>query len=95
MAEFKRWQFPLGSCAEVTTVRGTQLGRALLGPGATLRTGLPYKQALPADGTARSDLVVFAAPPEDTSDLRLSLDAERVGQAGSFKFAIPGRALKK
>ena len=91
--ELKRLQDSFGSYAEVTTVRGTTLGKALLGPGSALRTGLPYKQVLPPDGTPRTDIVVFAAPPEGTADLRLTLDAERLGEMGKFKFSIPAKTL--
>jgi len=93
--ELKRWQDAFGSYADVATARGLQLGRALLGPGASLRTGLPYKQVVPPDGTPRTEIVVFAAPPDDPGDLHLSLDAERVGEKGKFKITIPAKALKK
>ena len=93
--ELKRWQDSLGSYAEVVTARGLKLHPARLGPGATLRTGLPYKQAVPADGTPRTDIVVFAAPPDDPGDLHLSLEAERVGETGKFKMTIPAKHLKK
>jgi hypothetical protein len=95
MVELKRWQDSFGSYAEVTTARGLQMGRALLGPAASLRTALPYRQVVPPDGTARTDIVVFSAPPDDAGDLRLVLDAERVGEKGKFKITIPAKALKK
>ena len=91
--EHRRWQDPLGSYAELTAGRST-FGRANLGPGAALRMGLPYKQVLPADGTPRIDVLVFAAPPKEADDLRLALEADRVGETGKFKFTIPAKAWK-
>jgi hypothetical protein len=93
--ELRRWQDSLGQYCELTTARGGKLGRGLLGPGATLRTGLPYKQPLPADGTPRIDVLVFASPPDEAGELQLTLDAERVGETGKFKLAIPASAWKK
>jgi hypothetical protein len=93
--ELKRWQDPLGSYAEVTTPRGMTLERALLGSGRVLRSGVPYKQVLPPDGAPRTDVVVFAAPPEGAGDLKLVLDADRVGQEGKIRLPIPAKAWEK
>ena len=92
--ELLRWQDSLGQYCQLTT-RNNTLDRGPLGPGATLRTGLPYKQLVVPDGTPRVDVLVFSSPPEEAGELRLTLEGERVGEIEKIRLTIPASAWKK
>ena len=92
--ELRRWQDALGESCTLMYDSGRSIPRANLGPGASLRTGLSYRQIVPPDGTPVFEVVAFAVP-DGLRDLRLSLDAERVGETGTLMFPIPATAWKK
>ena len=89
----RRWQDAIGESCSLTYKGGRPIPRANLGPGASLRTGLPYSQMVPPDGTPVFGVVAFTVP-DGSRDLRLALDAERVGEVGTFLFSIPVSARR-
>ena len=92
--ELKRWQDALTQYCSLSGRNGI-ISRAPLGPGASLRTGLPYTQPVPPDGTPALEVVAFSVPAEADGDLTLLLDGGRVGQDGTFNLPIPASARMK
>jgi hypothetical protein len=92
--ELKRWQDALAQYCSLSGRNGI-ISRGSLGPGASLRTGMPYTQPVSADGIPALEVVAFSVPAEEDGDLTLSLDAGRVGLDGTFNLPIPASAWKK
>jgi hypothetical protein len=93
--ELRSWQSPFDQSCTMTTDQRIELTRASFGPGATLRTGLPFKQLVLPNAAPRVELLVFTPPPEGTKELTLALEAERVGETGKIYLSIPASAWKK
>jgi hypothetical protein len=80
--------------ASIFLADNKQLAPAVLKPGWKLRSGIPFKQILPEDGSHVRDVILFQPPRDDAGDLNLRLEGERCGEPGDIWFKIPSQAWK-
>lgn len=90
--ELRRWQ-GLGDGSKLVSHRGIPIPEAQLGPEISLQTGLPYTQRVLPNAKPRAGVLVFSSPVREAGDLMLVLDADRVGETGTFTFHIPRTAF--
>jgi hypothetical protein len=83
------------SRSELRTGRGGRVAvpDARLGPDRFLDTGLPFVQPQVPGARPRTNVLVSAVPSKELGDLVLTLNAERVGERGEFRFAVPRPAF--
>ena len=91
--ELRHWQ-TFGEDCRLIDANGVTFDWARFGMGVGLQTGLPHLQVVQATGKSCFDVMVFAVPGRESGDLLLSLNAERVGEIGTFVFLLPATAIK-
>ncbi len=91
--ELRHWQ-TFGEDCRLIDANEVTFDWARFGMGIGPQTGLPHLQVVQATGKSCFDVMVFAVPGRESGDLRLLLNAERVGEIGTFVFLLPATAIK-